>query len=49
MGKVVGIISGIGLLIALYLFLSKSKETSLIINSIAGNSIKGIKTLQGRA
>jgi hypothetical protein len=49
MGKVMQIVSGIGVLIGLYLFLSKSKETSTIISSIAGNSIKGIKTLQGRA
>ncbi|WP_179865940.1 hypothetical protein [Bacillus wiedmannii] len=48
MNRVLGIVSGIGLLIALYLFLSNAKQTTQIIDSMAGNSIKGIKTLQGR-
>jgi len=36
------------ILIAIFLFLSRGKETVSIINSIAGASIGGIKTLQGR-
>jgi hypothetical protein len=48
MNKVVSIISGIGVLILVYLFLSNSTSSVKIINSVATNSIKGIKTLQGR-
>ncbi|WP_162833761.1 MULTISPECIES: hypothetical protein [Exiguobacterium] len=48
MNKVFDVIGGMGLLIMLYLFLSNGKQTTSIINSVAGNSIKGIKTLQGR-
>lgn len=44
-GKFVG---GIGVLIAIYLFLSQGNSTVNIINTFAGNSIAGIKTLQGR-
>jgi hypothetical protein len=42
------IISGIGLLIAVYLFLHNGTKTVSIIDSISKNSISGIKTLQGR-
>ena len=48
MNQIVTILSGIGVLIAIYLFLSKGTQTVNIINSIARNSISGIKTLQGR-
>ncbi|WP_186292122.1 MULTISPECIES: hypothetical protein [Bacillus] len=48
MSRVLGIISGVGLLIALYLFLNNAKQTTQIIDSVAGNSIKGITVLQGR-
>ncbi|MDA2738820.1 hypothetical protein PDQ75_27175 [Bacillus cereus group sp. Bc015] len=48
MSRVLGIISGIGMLIAVYLFLNNAKQTTQIIDSIAGNGVKGIKTLQGR-
>lgn len=48
MGRIVEILSGIGILIAIYLFLSNGKQTANIINTIGSNSIKGIKTLQGR-
>lgn len=41
-------IAGIGLLIGIYLFLSKANETRTIINAIATNSVSGIKVLQGR-
>ncbi|WP_176542212.1 MULTISPECIES: hypothetical protein [Bacillus] len=43
-----GVLSGIGFLIALYLFLNNSSQTVRIIDSVAGNSVKGIKVLQGR-
>jgi hypothetical protein len=42
------VISGIGVLIAVYLFVSRADETATIINTIASNSVAGIKTLQGR-
>ena len=48
MSKLVTVLSGIGVLIAIYLFLSNGRETTGIINSIGSNSIAGIKTLQGR-
>ncbi|MES5883190.1 hypothetical protein [Bacillus cereus group sp. MG21] len=48
MSRVLGIISGIGMLIALYLFLNNARQTTQIIDAIAGNGVKGIKTLQGR-
>ena len=41
-------IAGIGLLIGIYLFLDKAEQTKTIINSIAKNSVDGIKVLQGR-
>lgn len=42
------IIAGIGLLIGIYLFVSRAGDTTKIINSLATNSIAGIKVLQGR-
>lgn len=48
MNKVFEVISGIGILIAVYLFLSNYKATTSIISSISTNSISGIKVLQGR-
>ncbi|CKE75959.1 Uncharacterised protein [Streptococcus pneumoniae] len=48
MSRVLGIVSGMGMLIAVYLFLNNAKQTTQIIDSIAGNGVKGIKTLQGR-
>jgi len=48
MGKLIVILSGIGMLIAIYLFLSRSKDTVNVINSLASNATKGISTLQGR-
>ena len=46
--KIIEVLSGIGLLIAIYLFLTNGTKTVAIVNSIAENSVKGIKTLQGR-
>jgi hypothetical protein len=41
-------ISGIGILIAIFLFLNNGRDTTSIINSIASNTTAGIKVLQGR-
>lgn len=49
MGKVMSVVAGIGTLIGIYLFLANGKETSNIINTLGSNSIKGIRTLQGRS
>ena len=48
MNTLVKVLSGIGLLIGIYLFLSRSSDTVKIVNTMATNSIAGIKTLQGR-
>lgn len=48
MSKVVTVLTGIGVLIGIYLFLANGKETTSIINSIGSNGISGIKVLQGR-
>ena len=48
MNKVMDIASGIGILIAIYLFVANYKGTTAIISTMATNSIAGIKTLQGR-
>lgn len=42
------IVTGIGLLIFVYLVVSNYKATTSVINTIGGNSVLGIKTLQGR-
>lgn len=41
-------ISGIGLLIGIYLFLANGNATVNIINSVSRNAVSGIKVLQGR-
>ena len=41
-------LAGIGVLIAIYLFLSNADSTAQIINSIASNTVDGIQVLQGR-
>jgi hypothetical protein len=48
MNKVFDVLSGIGILIAIYLFLVNGKSTTSIISTIASNTTAGIKTLQGR-
>lgn len=48
MNKFVDILSGIGVLIGIYLFISNGDKTVKIIDTVATNSIKGISTLQGR-
>ena len=47
--KIVEIVSGIFVLIAIFLFLNNSKATSSIVSTIAANSIRGIAVLQGKA
>ena len=42
------IITGIGLLIFVFLVVSNYKATTSVINTIGGNAVQGIKTLQGR-
>jgi hypothetical protein len=37
------------LLIGIVLVLNKAPESVAIVNSLAGNAVKGIKTLQARA
>ena len=48
MSAILKIMSGIGVLIAIYLFLSNGSQTVKIINSLAGNLTDGIQVLQGR-
>ena len=47
--KVVEIVSGIFVLIAIFLFLNNSRATSSIVSTIAANSIRGIAVLQGKS
>ena len=49
MSSVIKILSGIGVLIAIYLFLANGSNTTKIINSIGTNTIEGIQVLQGRS
>lgn len=48
MRTVVEIVTGIFILIGIFLFLSHGTQTVRIIDTIASNSIKGIQVLQGR-
>lgn len=48
MKTVAEILGGVFLLILVYLFLWRGKETVALVNAIAGNAIEGIRTLQGR-
>lgn len=48
MSNVYKAISGIGLLIGAYLFLSNYKGTVEIIQTIGTQGVAGVKTLQGR-
>lgn len=48
MGAITKVLSGIGILIAIFLFLNNATATSSIINTIGKNSINGISILQGR-
>jgi hypothetical protein len=44
-GKMIG---GVCILIGIYLFVSNGDKTAKVINSLASNSVYGIKVLQGR-
>ena len=48
MGSVYKVISGIGILIAMYLVLSNATQSTQIISTISSNAINGIQVLQGR-
>jgi hypothetical protein len=48
MGKIFDVISGMGILIAIFLFLNNGNSTVSIIQTIGQNTTAGIKTLQGR-
>lgn len=48
MSKLTDILAGVGILIGIFLFLNKGDSSVKIIDTIARNSISGIKTLQGR-
>lgn len=48
MNYIFKVLSGIGALIAIYLFLSNGSQTVKIINSVASNMTNGIQVLQGR-
>ena len=45
---IVEVAGGIGVLIAIYLFVANFKGTVAIINAISSPTIQTIKTLQGR-
>lgn len=48
MRELSNVLTGIGILIGIFLFLRYGNTTVGIIQSIASNSVAGIKTLQGR-
>lgn len=48
MKSITEILSGIGILIAIYLILSNGKAMSQLIESVLSNGVNGIKVLQGR-
>jgi len=45
---VIEIVSGAFILVGIYLFVKNWQGTTKVIQTIAGNSIQGIKVLQGR-
>lgn len=48
MKSILTILTGIGILIGIFLFVSNSTASVGIINAIGKNTTSGIKTLQGR-
>lgn len=48
MNQILAVVTGIFVLIAIFLFLDKGDKTVKIISVLAGNATTGIKTLQGR-
>ena len=47
-GKIMTVLSGVGVLIAIYLFLSHSDETVSIVKNLGTQSINAVQVLQGR-
>jgi hypothetical protein len=45
---IVTVLTGMGILIGIYLFLAHGNTTISIIDKIATNTVSGVKTLQGR-
>lgn len=41
-------VTAVFILVGIFLFLSRGKETIGIINSLAQNAVQGVKVLQGR-
>jgi hypothetical protein len=48
MNRFFDIVSGMGFLILVYLFLNNGQSTVSIIQTIGSNTTSGIRTLQGR-
>ncbi len=48
MKNILAILTGVGMLIAIYLFLVNGDKTVKIIEVLASNTTAGVKTLQGR-
>ena len=48
MNKIFDVIAGIGVLIGLFLFLTRGDETVKIISAIGGTTAQMVKSLQGR-
>jgi hypothetical protein len=48
MNRIFDVISGMGILIAIFLFLNNGNSTVSIIQTIGSNTTSGIRTLQGR-
>lgn len=48
MGRIAEIVSGMGILIALYIIISNGTKAGYIVSSIGGATTDVVKTLQGR-
>lgn len=48
-GKIMTVLSGVGVLIAIYLFLSHGDQTRQIIGTLGTQSINAVQVLQGRS
>lgn len=48
MNYIIKVLSGIGMLIALYLVLSNAGNTAKLVSNLMDSTTKGIKVLQGR-
>ena len=47
-GTILEIVSGMGILIGVYLFLSRGNETASIIKALSSATAENVKALQGR-